>query len=258
MYTQCEKCKAIYHVNMREVTIAKGLLRCGECNAVFNASKNLSTVIPKNYQELQDDSDSDNFDIHDQLIQAHRTIPSPPQVHSNKSNHSTIDTHGELVELEINKKRENFQATPQVLSVKESTPKSISKLSINIASFLALLLVAQFLYKNHNLILDAPVHEPEKIQMLNHNVFAHPNEPDVLLISAQIENMAKSDQAYPVLELSLRDAQSNLVALRRFFPEEYLTDYKSDHLIPPKTPITLKLKIRDPGKNATHFQFEFL
>ena len=36
---------------MREVTIAKGLLRCGECHQIFNGSKTLSTNMPETYSE---------------------------------------------------------------------------------------------------------------------------------------------------------------------------------------------------------------
>ena len=54
MFTQCTKCKAIFRVNLREVTIAKGKLRCGECYAVFDATKTLSTTMPAPFQKTVD------------------------------------------------------------------------------------------------------------------------------------------------------------------------------------------------------------
>jgi hypothetical protein len=150
------------------------------------------------------------------------------------------------------------------MSVKETpkvkTVKSKNTITWPLIAVLALatLLITQVLYNNRHLLLGTPLHEPEKIQMLNHNIFAHPNEKGVLLISAQIENTAENDQPYPVLELSLKDAQSKLIAFRRFLPKEYLIDYSKEQLIPSKIPISLKLKIKDPGNKATRFQFEFL
>jgi hypothetical protein len=94
--------------------------------------------------------------------------------------------------------------------------------------------------------------------MINHNIFAHPNESGVLLISALIENTAEQAQPYPILELRLKNSQAKLIALRRFLPREYLEKYNKNSLIPSKKPISLKLKIKDPGRDATHFQFEFL
>ena len=226
MYTQCEQCKAIFRVNMREVTVAKGQLRCGECNSVFNATKSLSTTIPTSYQELEKNKKSKSVEAH---------------------------------------KKRSVQAAPNKLSVKQSTKptkvrRSRKELSWSIFAilFLLSLLVAQIAYNKRHLLLGTSLHDPEKIQMLNHNIFAHPNEPGVLLISAQIENTAAKAQPYPVLELSLKNTQSKLVAFRRFLPKEYLTNYSKEQLIPPRVPITLKLKIKDPGSKATHFQFEFL
>jgi hypothetical protein len=228
---------------MREVTVAKGQLRCGECNTVFNATKSLSTTIPASYQELEDAKGKTIIDVHEELMEAQveeRAVQSTPITMSVKETPKT----------------ENTQEKVKT----EKTPRFTKKISWPLIAILALatLLIFQVLYNSRHILLGAPLHEPEKIQMLNHNIFAHPNETGVLLISAQIENTAEHDQPYPVLELSLKDAQSNLIAFRRFMPKEYLKDYSEEQLIPSKVPINLKLKIKDPGSKATRFQFEFL
>ena len=297
MYTQCEKCKAIFHVNMREVTIAKGLLRCGECNNVFNASKSLSTSMPESFQELVDKKNNSiiTTDVHKKIIQPlptkHTVKTSPTKETSNWSvavasllkllpksfqarKKKDLDTYKKIPTQTQQEKR---YIAPAKLSVKTLSPIEKEKererqkrkekerikereniRSIIVASLLTLLFTAQLAYNNRHVLLGSPIHEPEKIQMLNHNVFAHPNKSNILLISAQIENTAEKPQPFPVLEISLKDAQSKLVAFRRFLPKEYLTDYSNDQLIPSKQPITLKLQIKDPGNNATRFQFEFL
>jgi len=212
---------------MREITIAKGKLRCGECNAVFNATKTLSTTIPKTYDDLEREKNI-----------------------TRQSQEEVIDPRD---------KNRMIHAKPSVKTAKKNK-KSAKKLKWLIASIVLLstLLLTQILYNYRHLFLDTPRHEPEKIQMLNHNVFAHPNESGALLISALIENTADQAQPYPVLELRLENAQSNLVAFRRFLPKEYLKNYSEGLLIPSKKPISLKLKIKDPGKDATRFQFKFL
>ncbi len=48
MYTQCSNCGAVFRVNMKELTVAQGQLRCGECDEIFNAMDTLSTTLPKN------------------------------------------------------------------------------------------------------------------------------------------------------------------------------------------------------------------
>jgi predicted Zn finger-like uncharacterized protein len=241
MYTQCEQCKAIFRVNMREVTVAKGQLRCGECNSIFNATKSLSTTIPASYQDLEANKESPTANIHKSIAEHHdasRVIHTSP---------FTVKESPSAKKASIKKQ------------TKSKEPTSWDKYwPILAALLLVTLLITQVVINKRYLFLGIPLHEPEKIQMLNHNIFAHPNELGVLLISAQIENTAKKAQPYPVLELSLKNSQSKLVAFRRFLPKEYLTNYSKDQLIPPNIPITLKLKIKDPGSKATHFQFEFL
>ncbi len=81
MYTQCEQCKAIFRVNMREVTVAKGQLRCGECNAIFNATKSLSTTMPASFEELESAKKTAKVDTHEELIQPHiqrRSVQATP------------------------------------------------------------------------------------------------------------------------------------------------------------------------------------
>ena len=58
MYTQCSNCGAVFRVNMKELTVAQGKLRCGECDDVFNAMDTLSTTLPKkpNFSSNKEDS----------------------------------------------------------------------------------------------------------------------------------------------------------------------------------------------------------
>ncbi len=47
MFTQCTHCGAVFRVKMKELTVAQGKLRCGECDAIFNAMDTLTTTLPK-------------------------------------------------------------------------------------------------------------------------------------------------------------------------------------------------------------------
>lgn len=219
MFTQCQHCKAIFEVNMREITVAKGDLRCGECHQVFNASKTLSSNMPKPYSHTADETEA------------------------------------------LGKHKHNETSIRSGLQVKGVEPPFYQKTKFiaGVALSLALLLALQVLYNYKHLFWSkTPHHEPDKVSMLNHNVFAHPIEQDVLLISATIENNADHDQPYPVLEVRLSDSQSNLVALRRFSADEYLENYKQQMLFKKSQVTSLKLKIKDPGNKATRFQFDFL
>jgi len=230
MYTQCDHCKAIFEVSMREVTVASGQLRCGECNEVFDAMASLSTTVSTPFGE--------------------KTEIAPPASKSQKSS-ILLEKKDEAGQPEISK--------PSLKDFVKNTEETVDKKWLKlIAIALASLLVAQLLYNNRHFFSNNPEHVPEKIEMLNNNVFAHPNEDDVLLISASIENHADHAQHYPILEVRLTDADSKLIALRRFEPKEYLEHYNNKMLLQINKPTNLKLKITDPGNDATRFQFKFL
>lgn len=258
MFTQCTNCQAIFSINMREVTVSKGFLRCGECHIVFDSSKNISTTMQAPFvavdikmlseENLQTLSALDDWQNNSASISKEEQInlrQSPTKAHiSNETgtSDSKVKTKGvEKSALETSNKKTFKSKWPFIAAI-----------------LLGLLLVFQVAYNYRHLFLDTLKYQPEKIQMLNHNVFAHPIEKDVLLISASIENTAEFDQSFPILEVRLTNSKAELVALRRFSPEEYLDNYSANTLLIKKRATSIKLKIKDPGNQATRFQFDFL
>ncbi len=239
MYTQCNHCKAIFHIDMKEVTSSKGLLRCGECLNTFNAVESLSTAIPEKFQNA-------NAQYSDKE-KAYINSMDDWQSAKTQSNQQKLNRASTLKE-------------PSTLSSKRIDNTKTTNLFLVSLFLLTFLLAAQVLYHNPTLYSNnVPIRLPEQVEMLNYNVFTHPNESGVLLISGSLQNMAKHAQPYPSLEVSLTDAQSNLVAFSRFYPKEYLSSntLTNTSLLPTETPISIRLKIKDPGNAATQFKFSF-
>jgi hypothetical protein len=120
------------------------------------------------------------------------------------------------------------------------------------------ILIAQFLYSNKNWLTGELKRNPQQVKMISRNIISHPNDSRVLLISASIENKAKHAQPYPYVEVTLLDNQENTIALRRFKPAEYLQHYSENDIFSPNKETSLQLKIADPGKKATRFNFKFM
>lgn len=226
MYTRCSHCKAVFRVTMKELTAAQGKLRCGECAAVFNAMDSLSTKLPE-----QDDSVvGTTFDSLNQKpkepFKTQEHIQQTPTDHHSIQNHST--THS---------------ARPILSSA--------------LVSLLGVILVAQIWLTRD--IWFSPARQPEKIQMFSRKVFTHPSQPDALVITGAIENIAEQPQPFPYLEARLLDTNNKVIALRRFRPHEYLERYEKDQLLSSKQQAAIKLKIQDPpGNQAKQFKFSFL
>ena len=99
---------------------------------------------------------------------------------------------------------------------------------------------------------------PSKIEMISRNVYTHPNEKEALMVSTTLVNHASYAQPYPDVQIDFSNVRGELVASRRFIPEEYLqTDSEQLSLLQSGNPITFGLEIIDPGKEAITYEFSF-
>jgi predicted Zn finger-like uncharacterized protein len=89
-------------------------------------------------------------------------------------------------------------------------------------------------------------------------VRSHPDLANALIVDAVIVNEADFAQPFPALELRFTTIDGNLVAGRRFKPDEYLAgELRGATLMPPKTPVRLELAIDDPGGDAVNYFLTF-
>jgi hypothetical protein len=89
-------------------------------------------------------------------------------------------------------------------------------------------------------------------------VRSHPELADALVVDAVIVNGADFAQPFPELELRFTTIDGDLVAGRRFKPEEYLSgELAGVTLMVPKTPVRLALEITDPGADAVNYFLSF-
>jgi hypothetical protein len=97
-----------------------------------------------------------------------------------------------------------------------------------------------------------------RLPLLASNVQAHPSVAHALMISASVRTDAAFAQPYPVLTVTLSNAQGQRIAMRRLQPEEYLDDTSilRSGLSPGGTAVLL-LEVEDPGDNAVAFELGF-
>jgi len=48
MFTCCPKCETCFRITEEQLTLAKGLVRCGHCQKVFNGRENITAALPEN------------------------------------------------------------------------------------------------------------------------------------------------------------------------------------------------------------------
>ena len=102
-----------------------------------------------------------------------------------------------------------------------------------------------------------PRRDPAAFQISSRNIYSHPNAAGALMVQATLTNRADFAQPHPLVELSFRDLQGELLAVRRFAPEEYLQRGPTGASVPPGEPLHLLLEIEDPGPRAVAYEFRF-
>lgn len=100
-------------------------------------------------------------------------------------------------------------------------------------------------------------HEPGAFAMLSRDVIAVPGHPGVLRVQASIRNDARWPQPWPVLVLSLSDANGRLLGSRRFMPGDYLGRTPDTALLQSGQAAQLAFDIIEPGPGVVAFDFRF-
>ena len=271
MYSQCPECLTIYKLGATELSQGHGSVRCGHCAAVFDALRTLTDQLPPEPINHLDEIASDG---------------TLPQLTVPALRPTSTKQQGTLFDPDDRLGRNNKPATRNVPQ-RVQTPafariRHIAPIQRNWpwrlgVCMLLLSLVAQIGYAERAVLLDdsrtrplldracenlgcrLPLrHDPATLQLLSRDIRPHPSVANALIISATLRNEASFAQAFPAVEITLSDLDENRIAMRRFAPQEYLSDSRTaaNGLAPGGT-AALVFEVADPGKNAVAFEFKF-
>jgi predicted Zn finger-like uncharacterized protein len=103
----------------------------------------------------------------------------------------------------------------------------------------------------------APKRDLSLFSVVNTRIETHPQHPDALLINAELANNGRFEQLYPLVELVMTNIQQEVVASRKFYPDEYLLKFSREN--PQRsasfTVEPIQFEVVDPGSHATGFEF---
>lgn len=249
---------------MKEITTAHGQLRCGECGHTFDAMNSLSSTLPNGLEQATEQAETTRQNSNLKDLQKDTTATTETSV--NNSRHTPT--------------KPALGTSDKSGKVESTTPAQDRARKYMLWSGIGLvtLLLLQTLYVSRNWFAHqsataeltrsvckvlgcsiTPQRDPTKIEIISHNVYAHPNEPGSLIITATMHNKAPYGQPLPLVEVSFLDKNNKTVALRRFSPQEYTPKNRADKkLFAPNETLYFRIKIKDPGKEAVTFQFNFL
>ncbi len=100
-------------------------------------------------------------------------------------------------------------------------------------------------------------HQPGAFAMLSRDVRPIADTPGGLHVQATFRNDARWSQPWPVLLLSLSDADGRVLGARAFTPGEYLGATASQAELAPGQSARIALRLREPNPNVVAFTFDF-
>jgi predicted Zn finger-like uncharacterized protein len=266
MYTQCPECLTVYKLEAELLVPACGCVRCGHCEAVFNALGTLAAQLPPEpFTRLPERALDQEPPLADVAVFRPRPIPHAPD-----------ETGTEPADAES--AAEDFSQltfTPRFAKSRRRSWRSAVWAIVCITLMLGL--GAQLAWaKRDSLIADPTtgpalqavcsvvgcrlplVAEPARLRLLARDVEQHPSVRDGLLITASVRNDASFAQPYPVVTIVLSDANGQRLAMRRFEPGDYVGDasVRARGLDGGAT-TAMVFEVQDPGQRAVAFAFSF-
>jgi predicted Zn finger-like uncharacterized protein len=229
--TQCPECATRFRVTDEQLSVSEGMVRCGRCNAVFNAE-----------EHFYSDEPSPQLDLPIGELEEKSPVTEEPGIAPDHSEISVplseiIEDESETVEHQF-----HFAEEPGAEAVAEPAPKQHRWPWITGSMLLLLILFAQILYffrveiaarlpgtkpalTAYCSVFKCTIPLPKKPELMSiesSDLDADPAQVNVITLSALLHNRATYALAYPNLELTLTDVQDKIVARRTFTPAEYL------------------------------------
>ena len=250
MQTKCPHCHTIFEATDEQLAQAEQQVRCGHCLAIFTA-------------EACEPSDQAN------------------------NNEDMIISSGDVADLFDNENKEETDVLPDVippeLRAETRNPGrnygllGTLLMTLAIVSMIAAGILQFAFYNRYSLVqhnelrpwlglmcqyakcdLPAPKNTA-LIGLSSKNIYTHPNKQGALMVSATIVNHASFEQDFPVMELRFENIRGEVIAARRFLPEEYL-GIPEDQVtrMDSSNPVSFNIEIIDPGKDMVSYEFDFL
>ncbi len=237
-FTRCPACRTVFRVTAAQLELREGQVRCGHCKTVFDGHANMVSLAPRIPEDEPDEE-------YDELARGPPTVtlrsaqalqPLRPQVEGTgptsdgASPAAAADTMG--------------KAAPTVAA--EAKPISRRQLANALVALaiplLVLALIGQAVFHFRDSIasrwpatgpslsrlcakLDCRLHPLREINGLSidaSDLQADPAHQGLLVLTATLRNRAAYALAYPYLELSLTDAQDQVVVRRALAPQDYV------------------------------------
>jgi len=230
MLTRCPSCRTAFRVTPEQLKARAGKVRCGQCNATFNALEALEEGAPAMPPAPPAAEATPLEETPPQTTPATSEDAPPPETLATEGNDAFV------AEMWADE-------TATTISFTKPPPARWPIVAWSVGALaLALLLVAQatYVFRMELALLqpdwrptlvgwcvalgcELPLpHKPDLVGIESSDLHPDPQAKDLLVLAATIKNRAPYAQAYPHLELTLTDTRDQALARRVILPADYV------------------------------------
>ena len=239
-FTRCPGCKTIFRVTPQQLAMRSGQVRCGHCQTVFDGVAALVSLAPQPREEFPQDEASMGPPTvtlrSSQALQPVRDEADARAAAADRAEQEAEDAEASADPPIDYSARFSWQEKQE----RRIVPSWALAMAIPI---LLVLLAGQALFHFRDAIAAhwpttksaliklcavagcdvRPVADISGLSIEASDLQADPAHRGLLILSSTIRNRAPFALAYPFVELTLSDAQDQIVVRRAFAPEEYLS-----------------------------------
>jgi predicted Zn finger-like uncharacterized protein len=238
--TQCPECATRFKVSDVQIQAHNGLVRCGRCHNVFNASEHLHDEEPSRQLSLligldatndtagRDDAKAGTLTTAFSNPSAKYFLP-PERLNALETQEQVVD---ELTD-EVGKPsrtRRWFSVLTLLLLTMTLLAQAAYFFRVDLAARLPGL---KPLLSRYCLLLDCTIALPHKASLMaieSSELESDPNHGNHVTLHVLLHNHAEYAQALPNLELTLTDTQDHAIARRVFLPIDYVKNETGESL----------------------------
>lgn len=252
MFTQCPECQVYFRITPAQLEARHGLVRCGECAAVFQANDKLLDGLPPTSKPFRDPK-------------PHTPRPSAKKKRRRKL---TPPEDSDSLPPEL--------AAPLLFPAPPRHTRWRFALWLTASLPLAMLALVQIVYLNRIELAEYPslrpplaaackwlgcvierAHNVSRIEFET-SIAPHPKFANALRLRADLVNRGDRAQPYPVLEVTLTDSNGQTLSRRQFEPGAFLGGKSGDRSLPPNIVAHVLLDITNPDNRAVGYEVRLL
>jgi len=218
--TQCPECGTRFKVSQIQLDMHQGMVRCGCCQAIFNATKKLHdnefspqltlTLVHEDMQQARVESPVENVPAtHDKFDFSHLATANIEKI---------LETGSSIVKKKVHWSWVVFTLLLFIVLLAQAT----YFFRVELAAYFPGTKLALMSYCK---LLNCNIPLPQKIEQLSiesSDLESDPKQASVIALNAILRNRAPYAQTYPNLELTLTNSMDEALARRIFSPAEYL------------------------------------